>query len=80
MRFPAIIFCSCILSISAQPGFIAVPVWTDTWLGKRIADANKVRHTEHNAFAVLIGRTLEIICQDKNARGICVSKMLFRVD
>ena len=31
--------------------------------------ALKVRNIEPNAFAVLIGRTLEIICKDRNAKG-----------
>ncbi|NPV90911.1 MAG: DUF4145 domain-containing protein [Firmicutes bacterium] len=38
-------------------------------ISKSYEAALKVRHIEHNAFAVLIGRTLEIICKDKNARG-----------
>jgi hypothetical protein len=31
--------------------------------------ALKVRNVEPNAFAVLIGRTLDIICKDRNAKG-----------
>ena len=38
-------------------------------ISKSYEAALKVRHIEHNAFAVLIGRTLEMICQEKNAKG-----------
>lgn len=47
-----------------------------TSVRKAYEAALRVRHVEPNAFAVLIGRTLEFTCQDRGANGRTLHEML----
>lgn len=47
------------------------PPWTDipARIGNAYRKALRLRHIDANAFAVAIGRTLDMICQDRKAKG-----------
>jgi hypothetical protein len=58
------------------PSDIRVPSGLPTQIEKAFAAALKVKPIDSNAFGVLIGRVIELVCADRNASGRFLSNKL----
>ena len=53
-----------------------IPLGLPNHLQKAIEAANKVKNIDTNAFAVLLGRVLELVCRDRHAKGKTLNEQL----